>query len=324
MPSAGSLLAPFQSLALFWRRRLGLQDAAGIVLTQGRIFVLPTRRGIMLLGAVTLMLLMSLNDSISLGFIVTFLWFGVIAVTLIQTFKNLWGVSVTPIAAGHTFVGGQLPFSIQIGSGKEAREGLSLFLDNEPIPPFDLTRGETRMIHLSRKTTERGYCVMGRIKIESEAPLGLWRAWAYAHFPLKGIVFPSPEVSPPPLPHATLPKTGGTIGMVGNEDLAGLREYQKGDPIQRIAWKAVARGNGWFTKVFEGGRGQKAVVLNYNALPSSMSLEARLSRLTAWVIECARAGVPFSLVIPPDSLPLSIGDKHEHDALTLLALFGKK
>ena len=41
-------------------------------------------------------------------------------------------------------------------------------------------------------------------------------------------------------------------GRGDDADLAGLREYQRGDPLQRVAWKAVARGAGWFSKSFEG------------------------------------------------------------------------
>ena len=38
-------------------------------------------------------------------------------------------------------------------------------------------------------------------------------------------------------------------------ELAGLRDYVPGDPIQRVAWKSVARGAGWYTKEFDGTGG---------------------------------------------------------------------
>ena len=46
----------------------------------------------------------------------------------------------------------------------------------------------------------RGRVALGRVTLSSDYPLGLWRGWAYVHFPLAGIVFPAPEVGAPPLP----------------------------------------------------------------------------------------------------------------------------
>ena len=40
---------------------------------------------------------------------------------------------------------------------------------------------------------ERGRQPLGRVTIWSDFPLGLWRGWAYVHFPLTGVVYPAPE-----------------------------------------------------------------------------------------------------------------------------------
>ncbi|MDR1529492.1 MAG: DUF58 domain-containing protein [Burkholderiales bacterium] len=309
---------------VWWRdhiRRLHPVDQGVVALRQNRVYVFPTWRGFGFLFTVALMLLTSLNYAISLGFIITFLWFGVIAATLAQTFRNMWGLQVAPISAGHVFAGGQITFTVMLESGKENRERLILLLEDGDAEIISLSSGQTHSVTLRRTTQQRGYLPMGRMKIFTEAPLGLWRAWSYVHFPLRGLVFPAPEVLPPLLPYGTDRKEGAQSGNVGSDDLAGLREYQYGDPIQRVAWKAVARGAGWFSKAFEGGQGQQHIVLDFSRLPIAMDIEARLSRLTAWVLLCDRENRPFSLILPMASLPLSKGIVHTDEALTLLALF---
>ena len=101
----------------------------------------------------------------------------------------------------------------------------------------------------------------------------------------------------------------------------GCASYQPGDPLQRVAWKAVARGAGWYTKQFEGGGGGGPVVLDWHALPHALDVEARLSRLTAWVLAAERVARPFALSLPGTALPAGQGREHRRAALTALALF---
>jgi uncharacterized protein (DUF58 family) len=292
------------------------------LLRQRKIYVLPTKRGWGFLLTVGLMLLMSLNYALSLGFVLTFLWLGVVMATLAQTFRNLWGLEISSLAGGHAFAGGDLGFTLQLKSGNTARERILFSMEKGSEDTISLPLHDTRTLTLTRPTTYRGYLSMGRVRVETEAPLGLWVAWSYVNFPLRGIVFPAPELSPPPLPFDVNEKNGTeNVGKNGVEDLAGLREYQPGDPIQRVAWKAVAKGGGWFTKKFEGGSGQQFVHLNYGALPSGMNTEAKLSRLTAWVLQCQKNNQPFALTLPRIQLAEGKGNEHQLEALTALALF---
>ena len=86
--------------------------------------------------------------------------------------------------------------------------------------------------------------------------------------------------------------------MERDADLAGLRAYQPGDPLQRIAWKSVARGAGWHTKQFEGGSGGGRVELAWDSLPAAAARATKIARLTAWVLAAERAARPFALRAP--------------------------
>ena len=315
MPPAAGLLAR-------WRQRLfrgAPADRDLVVLRHSRIYILPTRRGIAVMITLLLMLLTSLNYALSLGLAVTFLLAGLTAAALLHTFRNLAGMEVKPLAAGDTFVGGKVAFSLALMPGAATRLAVTLSARKSRVMA-DVPAGAARTVALEIPAPTRGRVALGRVTLSSTYPLGLWKAWAYVHFPLVGLAFPAPEASPPPLPFGPGGADAVARGPGEDADLAGLRDYQRGDPPQRVAWKAVARGAGWYTKAFEGAGGGP-VVLDWRTLPEHMDVEARLSRLSAWVLGAERAARPFALSMPGLALPAAQGREHRRAALSALALF---
>ncbi len=266
------------------------------------------------------MLLTSLNYSLSLGFVVVFLLAGFAASALLHTFRNLLGVSIRPLAAGEAFAGGTLPFVVAVMGGAGIRRGFTLEAADGNGARFDVPAGSALAVTVDRAAPHRGRLALGRVALASDYPVGLWRAWAYVHFTLDGIVYPAPEPSPPPLPDGMHAADGLPGRSNEDADLAGLREYQRGDPAQRVAWKTVARGAGWYTKQFEGGAGGGPVALSWQALPAGMGREARIARLTAWVLAAERVARPFSLELPGLRVGPGQGRDQRRTALTALAL----
>ncbi|TMG98448.1 MAG: DUF58 domain-containing protein [Betaproteobacteria bacterium] len=295
-------------------------DRDPVILRHSRIYILPTRRGFMLVLTLGVMLIASLNYSLSLGLGVTFFVSGLVAAALLHTFRNLAGIKVRPLAAGDTFAGERLAFSVELMGGASARSEIKLQARGTHVLS-DVRAGAALTLTLLAPTAKRGRIPLGRLTLSSDFPLGLWRGWAYVHFPLEGIAYPKPEASAPPLPQGPGGPDAFATGRGGDADLAGIREYQRGDPPQRVAWKAVARGAGWFTKAFDGTGGGGPVTLDYAALPRELSAEAKLSRLTAWVLAAERAARPFELRLPGAALALGQGREHRRLALSTLALF---
>jgi uncharacterized protein (DUF58 family) len=305
-----------------WRQRLfrgAPADRDLVVLRHSRIYILPTRRGFAMMLTLVLMLLTSLNYALSLGLVVTFILTGLAASALLHTFRNLAGMEVKPLAAGDTFAGGNIAFSLALVPGAATRLAVTLSAQGARVMA-DVPAGAARTVSLEVPATRRGRVALGRVTLSSTYPLGLWKAWAYVHFPLVGLAFPTPEVSPPPLPFGPGGVDAVARGKGEDADLAGLREYQRGDPPQRVAWKAVARGAGWYSKAFEGAGGGP-ILLDWRALPADLGVEARLSRLSAWVLGAERAARPFAMSIPGLALPPSQGREHRRVALSALALF---
>ena len=112
----------------------------------------------------------------------------------------------------------------------------------------------------------------------------------------------------------------GYIRRQGQDDFAGLRNYQVGDSLRHVAWKAVARGQAVLTKQFSGLAAGE-LWLDWDAMPTEMHTEARLSRLTRWVLDAARTGQAFGLRLPSRIIPPGVGATHQEQCLTALALF---
>lgn len=307
-----------------WRSRVfrhAPEDGAGVTLAHSRIYILPTRRGLALAGTLAIMLITSLNYGLALGFVATFLLTGLASAALLHTFRNLAGLTIKPQSAGETYAGGRVPFAVTLDGGTRARTAIVLSPRDGSSLPADVAADTVASATFDVDAPRRGRVPLGRITIASSYPLGLWRAWAYAHFPLAGIAYPAPEAGAPPLP-AGLPGADATApGRAEDADLAGLREYQRGDPLQRVAWKAVARGRGWFSKAFDGAGGGGPVVLDLGALPVALPLEQKLSRLAAWVLACERAARPYALRLPGATIPAGQGRDQRRAVLTALALF---
>jgi len=301
--------------------RLAPADESSVVLRHSRIYILPSRRGWAMIATLAIMLLTSLNYGLSLGFLVTFLLAGLVAAALLHAFRNLAGIEIRPLAASETFAGGRIAFTLSASGGDRTREAIEVRSAGTGVAIADLAAGSAVTMRLERAAPSRGRLALGRVTLSSRQPMGLWRAWSYVHFPIAGVVYPEPEPGAPPLPRGAHGHDITAPGMGDESEFSGLREYQPGDAPQRVAWKAVARGAGWYTKEFDGSGGGGPVSLDWAALPATLDTEKRLSRLTAWVLAAERAARPFALRIPGATLPVAADRDHRRAALTLLAMF---
>ncbi len=318
--------SPRAVLAKAWLRlrqrafRTAPADRSPVVLRHSRIYILPTRRGYAVIAMLLLMLLTSLNYALSLGLAVTFLFGGLVAAALLHTFRNLSGIEIKPLAASDTFAGGHIVFSLSLAGGAIDRRSIAVSA-NDVAATAAVAAGAVHTVTLAVPAHARGRMPLGRVTLSSDYPLGLWRGWAYVHFPLAGIAYPAPEPSAPPLPSGEMGVDPRAVGRGDEHDLAGLRDYQRGDPLQRVAWKAVARGAGWFSKAFEGTAGGGPVALDWSRLPAQLDTERRLSRLAAWILAAERTTRPFALSLPGTALPAASDREHRRAALTALALY---
>ena len=107
--------------------------------------------------------------------------------------------------------------------------------------------------------------------------------------------------------------------MAGHEEFAGLREYIPGDSLRTIDWRAMARGQGLATRIYEDYSSQ-FFWLDWMQF-EGVSREARLSRLCSCVLKQAEGPIDYGLRLPTGDIQPGQGEQHQLRVLEALALF---
>lgn len=306
--------------------RLSEMEATPIHLNQRRIFILPTRGGLLFAVVAFTMLLAAINYNLSLGYLLVFMVVSLGIVGMIHTFRNLLGLELTPLGASPVFAGEIARFPLQIKNPQRfPRLALSLNFENEAasfiheLKPNELT--ETK---LAITSVQRGHLSVGKITLSTNFPLGLFRAWSYPHPEWQCLVYPKPIFAPFPTSFASMREAlaGKTSG---GDDFSGLREWQNNESLRQIAWKNVARTPEFLpllTKQFEGD-GCIELYFEWEQVTSYLDTETKLSVLAGWIIEAAQQQERYGLRLPTTTIHSAQGEAHYHRCLTTLALYGK-
>lgn len=302
-----------------WARRRQGADPLAVALLRRRIYILPTRFGVIFGCMVFAMLLGSLNYGASLGFTLTFLLAGLGLVVMHHCHNNLLGTRIKFLGATPVFAGERAEFRLGVGNETATpRFEIELAHGAHAAGPVDVAEGGLETLRLGVETTRRGYVPLERFAVATRHPGRLFRAWTWVHMDARCLVYPQPAA--PGLP---LPDSGGTGAgsrqSRGDEDFAGLRSAAPGDPPQRIAWKAYARNDQLLLKQFAGGD-REPCLLDWDMLPN-LSVEPRLAQLTRWCLDAESEGRSIGLRLPGVSVPLGSGPTHIAACLEALALF---
>ena len=308
-----------------WRRIFNRIDVehGPITLDRQRIFILPTRHGLMFAVLLLLMLVGSINYTLSLGFVLTFLLGGMALVAILHTYRNLAHLVVSAGKTTPVFAGEQASFALCLnGSGTAERYAVGVMLGKQPPLFVDVPADVTVTAAIALHAPQRGILRLGQLTLFTRFPLGLFHAWSKLDLAMTCIVYPQPD-------SAKLPQLTGvhgpgdrTIAAEGSDDFRGMRPYHPGDSLSHVAWKAMAQGRGMLTKQFSG-QARPELWLDWDDL-AGMPDEARLSRLCRWVLDAQNAGLNYGLRIPGTTVTPGNGEAHQRTCLEALALFGIK
>lgn len=306
-----------------WALRVRPPEPTPIHLTQRRVYVLPTRTGVLYAVSLLVMLIGAINYNLSLGYVLVFLLGGLGIATILHTFRNLAGLTLNIGTPKPVFAGDIAHFPIILhNADRRTRSLLRLHLPEQAAIVTDLLPNDHARVMLPLPATHRGRLTLPRITIETVWPLGLVRAWGYAAPACVCLVYPRPADAVPPAPTFGGMAGGRLASDTGDEDFAGLRRHQPSDPPHHIAWKAVARQDSHAplqTKQFAGTAAQ-SLWFDWSTLPPDLDVETRLSILTRWVLDAESDGLAWGLRLPGQEIAQGHGPDHVHVCLKALAL----
>ena len=302
---------------LLGRRPPVLERSGSVALSRRNIFILPTATGLGFALLLLLLLLGAINYNNNLVFALTFLLAGVGLMAMLHTWRNLAGLQLGQVAGSPVAAGRAAGFTLAV-SAPGPRTGIALQLDGGEPVWFDVPSNGPARVSLAVPTHRRGWISPGRVRVLTRYPLGLFHCWSVLRVTARTWVWPAPATTGQHPPRGgRRPSQDGTQGR-GQDDFRGFRTYHPGDSLRLVDWKAYAREQGLQVKEFGGDRSEE-YWLDYAALTES-DPEARLRRLTRWVLELDRDQQLYGLRLPGSEIPLARGAAQRERCLRALAL----
>lgn len=313
------MLANLRQSISDWIFRAAVPETPPVTLVQRRIFILPTKQGYLFAFVLLLLLLASINYTLSLGFVLTFLLASMAGVAMLHTWRNLAHLKLRPGRCDPVFAGETAHFAVTVETPSQTRFSIAVRRRDEEPVYADIATGEMSVVTLPVVAARRGIIRCGRLEVFTRYPVGLFHAWSYVDFDLGVIVYPRPDpfAGVPPAQSRSASEEG--IPIAGDEEFNMLRAYRPGDAPRQIAWKALAREQGLLTKEFNATASSELWIDWEEARAGDV--ETRLSILCHWVLQAERFGQSYGLRLPGKSIAPSRGEAHRTRCLEALALF---
>lgn len=313
-------MSPFrESLRRWWLKRLPLQ--ARCELTQRRIYLLPTRFGLLMLAVALAVWVGALNYQVSLAYVLAFWIVGLELVAVLMAFRQLSGLTVSAEPGGSVFAGESARFQLFLDNPQAVPRRVAVrALDQDiAVPAEDMAGHAGLALELAVPAPRRGWLALPMCVVESDAPFGLIRAWAVLRLEASLLVYPAP------LPDAARGLSEGGDGEGGasrpaGDDFSHLDAYRHGDTPRQIAWKVLAQRDALASKRFVGEAGSAMRLIRWEDYAKEADVERRLSRMAWRVEQCERLRQPYRLCLLDDEVGPQ--PRQRERALAALALHG--
>lgn len=298
-----------------------------IELTQRNVYILPTKAGWLLVATLLVLLIASINYQLNLGYLLTFLLAGSVAVGMHVCHNTLRGLSMHLLAPEAQFAGAAAVLRVVLDNGRRStRYGIGMAVRGSGQWAWcDVPALGSTTLGIAFKPEHRGLHPVPPFTAETRFPLGTFRVWTVWRPAARVLVYPAAEAHPPPLPpgepRSDAPQLGGARAQQAGE-YDGIRPYRRGDPLKMVVWKKVARAeaagsNDLFSRDTQQSQRQELWLdAQHCGLPEQ---EARLSRLCAWVLMADKLGLDYGLRVAGRQIAPSQGEAHKRQCLEMLA-----
>lgn len=290
-----------------------------VYLRQRNIYILPTRYGWLMLLILILILVASTNYQNNMGFMAGFILLAIGMLSVFYTYRNLRGLRIRPLKPQSVYVGQECRFPLEfINPSESYRASIGAGQSKKSVQYFDVEPNNKQQFQVVIKAYKRGLLKPERFVCTSIFPFGIFQVWSWFRTPHVALIYPKPLECPQVLAPQSQGQEQGAFPQKGSEDFHSLRDYQSGDPIKQVMWKAFARERGLLTKEFEELVGEQHL-LTWESV-SQYDKELAISYLTDAVIKAEQAGSLYGLELPRLRIEKGQGAEHLHQCLSALAL----
>ena len=289
-----------------------------VVLTQKRIYILPTRGGLAFMLLLLVLLVAGINYQNNLIYGLTFWLATVFLLATWHTYQNMAGLQLSARPTAPVFAGNAAQFELTLQKGTN-QHSLQLTVHTDHGDRQSLAQVSDARVTLlwAEPTQHRGWYQPKRLTLSSSAPFGLFRCWAYAWLDTRTLVYPRPidtmMVSDGAGQGDTRP-----LGSTATQELDGFRPYRDGDHRKHIHWVTLAKGQPLQTREHAMQQENESWVLwaHYAG-----GVEQRLSAMCQRVLALSEQDKVFGLGLPSQQVEPSRGQEHRAQCLQALALY---
>ena len=284
------------------QRRLSRRD---VTLRLGRhnLYILPSGFGVLWLLSAALLYVVGINSRSNGPVLISLLLLGLQGLSLFLTHANLQGLELTCLAGKASCADQPAAVLLQASSQRDRLRLTLRWLEPAQPPQALLLKTGLTAQPLPWQPSRRGLQRPGRLLIETRAPLGLFRCWSYWEPPVLLAIAPARRAGP--VRELQRPLRGGPTSALaaaeGSEAFVDLTPWRPEQGLQRVAWKTVARGQGWYGKQFCDEQPLEHWLTLERSLPLETALEHLCERLCSDLAQGASLGLqlPGGLSIPP-------------------------
>jgi uncharacterized protein (DUF58 family) len=323
----------------WWMTRHPRSDA--VRLTHRNLYIVPTTAGLLYTALLGSLLLASINYQLNLGHLLTFTLASAALVALHATHATLSGLHLSLQPSEPGFVGQTVDIEITLrdetpshGWHHPARLGRHGLVagwrdGSSQEVPVTWSSDPESVLRLHWPLTTRGRQTLPPLELSSRFPLGLFRVWAVWRLAQQPLAWPAPEEDAPPPPQDTsanpeeaTARTPGALPEPGDDE--GVRPWRREDRPAQVLWRRSARslaaGGGLLVRETPPPRLSQELHLDGDRL-HGLDAEARLRRLSAWVLQADRQGRRYRLTLGPLRIESGAGPAHRRQCLDALALW---
>lgn len=306
-----------------WMERHNPPSSGLIRLYNRRLYILPTRFGVMYSFLLLVIFLAAINYQNSLSFALSFLLTGIAIISLWQTHKNMLNLEVELIKPNAVFADEWLDLTFIINNPHNFQH-YSIGVQYQQAPPVycSINARSKQALKLCLLASERGEFRLDGITFFTRFPTGLFHCWSWLQFTQSLTIYPKPIDASLDTYHAQNSDKGSSkIKTIDGDDFAGLRDFKEGESLKHIAWKALAQGRGKLSKTFQG-EAQPSVWIDWFQVNAN-SLEEKISKLTSLILKADKLNQTYGLKTPQHSLAKGHGMSHKKQCLHVLACYKK-
>ena len=297
------------------------------ILGSKSIFILPSAFGFSYLLFIVLLFILGTNYQNNIILLLSYLLVSFFITAMLHSFFNLSGIVLSVQEKEYSgFAEQHFSVYIDIESNKERFDIHFQFKGQSASHLSQIIQGNSRC-KIPYYQLIRGIYQPGRLKISSYYGFGLFVTWSQIDLGYTATVYPkaSPFNTNKYIQRALAAKnihseiTSSYSVNNGVDEFYELKPYQQGESYNHVAWKQLAKGQGWLSKKYTEQTDNNHCLILAD-MPASQ-IEKKIEQLCFLILEHHRIGTNFSVNLIHETIAQGHGELHLNTCLKSLSAF---